>query len=262
MEPELQETFDDSEAAHGGDSALSPTGERQLRFLLGTTPADLQTVPPHVVYTSPLQRALRTALTAYPSRRIVVDPRLREVDTRDGMMLEELRGFVAAVAPDRKAKTDLSKVPDATWWGSEEQSGAAARAQSLLKEILKTTSKGKAVALVCHGGIIRAMAGELKPFPKIWGVPRAFPRNMKPYFATVDASTPTALKILPASPESANVVLLRHAHLKAQAAVTLQKKIQKFKASSNKSVDAAAALDKQIRRFNMARKVKERSGTM
>ena len=80
MEPELQETFDDSEAAHGGDCGLSDTGEKQLRFALRTKAADLQSVTPHVVYASPLQRALRTALTAYPDCRIVVDPRLREVD--------------------------------------------------------------------------------------------------------------------------------------------------------------------------------------
>ena len=246
----MQETLDEAEAVHGGDSALSATGERQLRFHLRTKPADFQVVAPHVVYCSPLQRALRTALAAYPERRIVVDPRLREIDTRAGMQAEQLRSFVATAAPQRKAKIDTAKVPEAVWWGDEDQDAATKRVQRFLKEICKTTSKGKVVALVSHSLLFKTMIGELKPFPKTWGSARGFPRNMKLYYGTVDDTAPEKLKVAPSAADSATLLLLRHAHSRAQAGLTLRKKIDKFKASPNKTADAASALDRQIKKFS------------
>jgi broad specificity phosphatase PhoE len=246
---ELQETLDESEAVHGGDCALSATGERQLRFRLRTKPADLQRLAPHVVYCSPLQRALRTALSAYPARPIIVDTRLREIGTCTGLKGEELRAFVAASTPQRTAKVDTTRVPDAAWWGDKDQGAAAVRVQRFLKEVHQKTSKGKIVAIVAHCGLFKAMAGSAKPFPKIWGNPRGFPMNMKPYFAVVDDTTPKILKVMPATSGAATLILLRHAHSRAQAAISLQKKIGKFTLSPNKTVAAARALDRQIKKF-------------
>ena len=92
-----------------------------MRFRLKTKPVDLQCLNPQVVYCSPLQRALRTALVAYPDRRVVVDPRLREIGTRDGMLSSELCAFIAAVAPERKANINTTKVRDTAWWGEEDE---------------------------------------------------------------------------------------------------------------------------------------------
>ena len=94
------------------------------------------------------------------------------------------------------------------------------------------------------------MTGRITPFPKMWGSSRSFPQNMRPYYGTMDASTPDALRVTPATADMANVVLLRHAHSRAQAAVSLQKKIFKFKGSDRSAV-AAAALDRKIRAFKL-----------
>ena len=222
---ELQEIFDATEAEHGGDCMLSITGKKQLRFSLSTKPPDLQRVAPHIVYSSPLQRALRTAFVAYGDRPIVVDPRLREIDTHNGMPSTELCAFIAHAAPQRTAKVNTTKVPDTAWWGKEDEKKTHARVQGVLRDIYKQTSKGKNVALVAHAGILKAMIGTLKPFPKTWGTPRGFPKNFKPYYGAIEGATPELLKVVPATSETASVVLLRHAHSRAQAAITLTRGI-------------------------------------
>ena len=223
-----------------------------MRSRLKTKKIDLQRLIPHVVYCSPLQRALRTALVAYPDLRVVVDPRLREVGTRTGMQSSELRAFIADTAPQRHAKVDTTKVRDAAWWGEEDEKLAHARVQRVLREIYKKTSKGKVVAMVAHGGIFKTMIGKSRPFPKIWGSVRGFPRNFKPYYGTLENET-DRLKVAPATADTASVVLLRHAHTRVQAANTLLQKIAKYRSSANKSVEAAAALDARIKRFKAER---------
>ena len=99
----LTETLNASDQVHG-DAPLSATSEKQICFKLKTKATDFLSVLPDVVYCSPLRRALRTALVAYPSDRIKVDPRLREIDANAGMMKTELENFVAATCPNRKAK--------------------------------------------------------------------------------------------------------------------------------------------------------------
>ena len=219
-----------------------------MRFRLKTQPIDLQRLTPQVVYCSPLRRALRTALIAYPDRPIVVDPRLREVDTRTGMLDSELRAFIADAAPQRQAKIDTTKVRDAAWWGEEDEKLAHTRVQRLLREVYKKTSKGKVVAMVAHGGVFKSMIGKPKPFPKIWGTVRGFPRNFKLYYGTLEIEA-DRLKVAPATADTASVVLLRHAHTKVQAASTLLQKIAKYRSSANQSAEAAAALDARIKRF-------------
>jgi len=72
--------------------------------------------------------------------------------------------------------------------------------------------------------------------------------NFKPYFAKiVEEGT---LKVLPATAESATVLLLRHAQSRAQEANALQKKIKKFHPAPHREAEDAKALDKKIRRFN------------
>ena len=137
---------------------------------------------------------------------------------------------------------------DAAWWGEEDEKLAHSRVQHLLREVYKKTSKGKVVAMVAHGGVFKTMIGKAKPFPKIWGSVRGFPRNFKPYYGTLESET-DYLKVAPATAESASVVLLRHAHSKVQEANALLQKIAKYKSSANQSAEAAAALDARIKRF-------------
>ena len=89
----LTETLDIS--LDHADAPLSLTGERQVSFKLKTKEADLTALPPDVVVSSPLRRALLTAFAAYPEKKIRVDPRLREMCGTDGMKKEELERFVA-----------------------------------------------------------------------------------------------------------------------------------------------------------------------
>ncbi len=249
----LTETLNASDLVHG-DASLSTTGEKQIRFKLKTKATDFLSVLPDVVYCSPLRRALRTALVAYPSERIKVDPRLREIDANAGMMKTELENFVAATCPNRKAKVEISRVPaEKPWWNttlSEDPEEATGRIQRVLKDVHKYTTKGKKVAIVAHGGVFRSMI-EMKPFPKQWGSPRGFPRNFTPYYGTF-CSTSSAFKVIPAAKEDAVLVLVRHAHSRAQAANTLAKKIQKFRKVKDPTAEAAKALDLKIRRFNSA----------
>jgi broad specificity phosphatase PhoE len=247
----LQEKLDETLLTHG-DAILSATGENQLAYKLKTQPGDLA-LPVDVVFSSPLRRALKTALIAFPTQKIVVLPDLREFDANAGLCQADLLAFFEKTAPNRKAKADLSKVPDKPWWNTstvaEAPEAVSLRVQRVLKSIHKTiTTRKKAVAIVCHGGVIREMTGTPKPFPKEFGTLRAFPMNFKPYFAKiVEEGT---LKVLPATAESATVLLLRHAQSRAQEANALQKKIKKFHPAPHREAEDAKALDKKIRRFN------------
>ncbi len=132
-----------------------------------------------MLYCSPLKRALLTALAAYPRQKIIVDSRLREINTKEGMQKEELLKYVNKAAPQREAKVDTTKLPNEVWWDPEETEKAVHdRIQSFLKMVYKKTSRGKVCALVAHGGLFNAMT-KRKPFPKIWCTPRGFPRNFK-----------------------------------------------------------------------------------
>ena len=125
---------------------------------------------------------------------------------------------------------------------------AHTRVHRVLREISNKTSKGKVVAMVAHGGVFKTMIGKPKPFPKIWGSPRGFPRNFKVYWGPLVSET-DHLKVVPAAADAASVVLLRHAHSRVQAANALLQKINKYRSSANKSADAAAALDAKIKKF-------------
>ena len=254
----LQEKLCVDDLVHG-DSPLSATGEKQVRFRLKTKKAAFERVHPQVVLSSPLKRAIRSALAAYPEHKIKIDPKLRELDAVVGMHKEELQKFIQNAAPERKHKVDLSAVKDTKpWWSpAESQEEAAKRMQKVLSEVQKNTLKGKKVALVAHMGVFRTMAGPLKPFPKEhWGSSRGFPRNFLPYYARIEATeaAPAVLKVVPATAEEATLVLVRHAHSRAQAAHTLRKKIEKFTPDPLKA-DTAKSLDNMIRKFNADRPV-------
>lgn len=213
-----------------GDVLLSSTGKRQLAFKLTAKPADFQKLSVRKVLCSPLRRALLTALATYPDHRIIVDPRLREVNARKGMTIRRLKAWLKKAQPDRADDVDFSRLSAGLWWGSEEADDAEGRLQSFLKDVSRACARTRAVALVSHSVAFQTMGGlQGRPFPKLWGTRRGWPKNFKPYFANVRPSA-GKLRLVAVAPRSARLVLVRHAHSAKQAARTAKKKLLKMKA--------------------------------
>ena len=208
--------------AHGA-AALSATGVKQLDFLLTTKEGDFEKVRPDVVYSSPLQRALRSAVAAYPNHEIIAEPNLREVGADDGMLPSELRLVL------KKSNVDLQRVPEKAWWRAEDDGQTFRRLQGVMHEISDLTAKGKKVAVVGHGMAFRIMVRDhIKPFPRMWGISRGWPRNFRPYYGVIQKNEAGKFGVAPAPIEQASVILLRHAHSKAQEASTQMKRAQKL----------------------------------
>jgi broad specificity phosphatase PhoE len=255
MPQSLREKLDAALLVHG-DCDLSTTGEKQLKFKLTVKPELFEALPVDEVFSSPLRSALKTALIAYPTHKIVVLPELREVDANAGLCQAALHAFVEKVSRNREAEVDLSKVPAKPWWhtasGAEKPDAVKKRVQGVLKTICKTLSTRKErVAIVSHGGVIREMCGEMKPFPEVWAHARAFPMNFRPYAGTLVAEDEGVIRVRPAaSGKEATVLLVRHAHSRAEAALTLQKDIKRYRAAPKNDEKVAAKLEKKIRLLN------------
>lgn len=215
-----------------GDVLLSSIGNRQLAFELTREPADFQPHAVRKVFCSPLRRALLTALAAYPNHKITLDPRLREVEAHAGLDGKRLKEWLKEVQPDRVKDVDFSRLSSGAWWGSEQPDETAARLQSFLKDVKKSSAQTGLVALVGHSIALQTMAGlnnggfqgnsESRPFPRAWGARRGWPKNFKPYFANVKPSGAN-LHVAAVAPKSARLVLVRHAHSTMQAARTAKK---------------------------------------
>jgi broad specificity phosphatase PhoE len=252
MPQSLREKLDAALLVHG-DCDLSTTGEKQLKFKLTVKPELFEALPVDVVFSSPLRSALKTALIAYPTHKIVVLPELREVSTNAGLCQADLLALVEKTAPNRKADVDLSKVPAKPWHTAVEKPDAVrSRVQGVLKTVCKTLSTRKErVAIVSHMGLIREMCGEMKPFPTAWAGAAAFPMNFRPYAGTLVAEDEGAIRVRPAaSGKEATVLLVRNAHSRAQAAHTLQKNIKRFRAAPDNDEKVTAKLEKRIRLLN------------
>ena len=241
----LQEKISETLLIHG-DAPLSLTGEKQIAFRLTTKASDFDTLKKDVVYSSPLKRAVASAAAAFPAKKIKLDPRLRELDASGGLAKQELQSYVETTCPG--ANFDFGRVPDKPWC-SPECVGIAKkdRIQKILKEVQQQTLKGKRVIIVAHGGVFKTMVGKVKPFPKLWGSPRSWPKNFKPYYARF-VSQASPLQLCVSTEEEATVILLRHAHSKAQQARTLARQVAKFEA--NPKPEKATALDAKIQRLN------------
>ena len=73
--------------------------------------------------------------------------------------------------------------------------------------------------------LFKMMVGGPKPFPAAWGAARGWPRNFRPYNCRFAEDNGEGLKLVAAKSEKeTTVVLVRHAHSSAQAAITLRKK--------------------------------------
>ena len=218
--------------AHGGDALPSPTGMKQLEFKLRTKEEAFGYMTPDIVYSSPLKRSLLTAGAVYPEKKIVVDARLREMNTRCGLTREELQVYVDT---DIKADVDLSRLPQkGAWWSVREEESTECvqkRVQAMLTEIKRQVAKNKKIAIVSHHFVIKEMAKMRGVFPKQWGNARRFPVNFIPYYGVLAEGMSRKgafLKVAPAKKEAASIVMVRHVHSKAQAANTLRNKLREY----------------------------------
>lgn len=133
------------------DVGLSPRGRRQADHLA----AALASSRLEVVYTSPLRRALDTARPVGAEHGLAPVPRaeLREIDfgVLEGLTYDEAAATYPAVYRAWMEEPARIRFP-----GGESYADVRARAVGALTEIVER-SDGGAVAVVAHGGVIRAV---------------------------------------------------------------------------------------------------------
>lgn len=133
------------------DTDLSPLGRRQA-MALGRR---LATLSPSAVYTSDLSRAKETARLAASMAGLEVapDPSFREVNVGkwQGLTFDEIR----ATMPESFAEW-RSERPDFRFPGGETYEEATVRAMRRLEE-LAGARRGERLAVVSHGGVLRAL---------------------------------------------------------------------------------------------------------
>lgn len=133
------------------DVGLSPRGVRQAKLFA----AALAPGPLAAVYSSPLKRALDTArvVAADHALRPVQLAALREVDfgAFEGLTHEE-----AAARYPRVFRSWMDEPARVRFPGGESYADVRVRAASALAEI-EARSRGRATAIVAHGGLIRAV---------------------------------------------------------------------------------------------------------
>lgn len=217
--------MDRIEKAKDGDVLLSSTGKRQLAFEKTAQAEDFQKLSVRRVLCSPLRRALLTALAAYPDHKILVEPRLREVNCTKGLSIRGLKAWLKKEQPDRFGDVDFSRLPYGAWWGGEEEGAVEDRFQDFLKDLSGSTG---ATALVGHSLSFQTMRGR-RPFPKLWGSSNGWPNNFKPYYSNI-RQVAGKFHLVAVATRSAKFVLVRHAHSSAQAARRAKKKLLKGKA--------------------------------
>lgn len=127
-----------------GDKAmpLSKAGEEQSKLLAKA----LKGCQIDVVYSSELTRAKETAKFLVPASKIIIEPRLNEIDWINWYRVKYFRTSESRRTQYLKNYQELDLELDKF----------QAQMRRLLAYIFKE-NKGKKVALVCHGNIIRSM---------------------------------------------------------------------------------------------------------
>lgn len=112
------------------------------------------------VVCSPLHRCLLSAAAAYPTHKIFVDARLREV-CHGHKSRADVRALIDKILPERTF--DLQGVPEiATAANQEEDNAALGRLQAAFLEIQHQREQSKAklpTAVVFHADCIRTITG-------------------------------------------------------------------------------------------------------
>jgi alpha-ribazole phosphatase len=136
------------------DVGLSPEGKRQA-LAVG---AALAEEPFAAVYTSPLTRALETAapIAAAHGLEPVRDERLSELDfgELEGLSYEEIQAARPELFEAWMATPAAVRFP-----GGEAYADLRARVLAAVAEI-RERDEGEAVAVVAHGGVVRAVLGD------------------------------------------------------------------------------------------------------
>jgi broad specificity phosphatase PhoE len=138
---------------------LSPRGHEQARTLASF----LRRRPIDAIYTSPMRRAQQTLapLASHCPNPAIVKPEFREVDFGDWTSLtwEQVHSRYQVSAFDWLDQLEHGRIPNA-----ETGREFRARIEPSLRQIVAEHA-GQSVAIVCHGGVIRAMLSILLDWP-------------------------------------------------------------------------------------------------
>ncbi len=141
------------------DMDLSPRGLEQARQLA----RHLQGRHLDAIYASPMRRAQQTAAPLMTGRQppLVTLPELREVDFGDwtGLNFQQVFDKFHVRAYEWLHYLDKGAVP-----GGESAAGLRARLQPAVQRMLRQ-HKGQSIAVVCHGGVVRAILALLLDLP-------------------------------------------------------------------------------------------------
>lgn len=239
------------------DCDLSPLGEKQIAFEMKTKPEHLQVggSPVKVAFVSPLWRAVRTALAAFPKASLVLLPDLCEVGTCFGLNVADVRGRVQSAGFSSRS-VDYSRVNDRWWEGVEPRTDGKAAVARVRRALLtvRELAGDKPCAVVCHGNVIDVAMGRHKwlsqtydwtpevimnpplPLSHCWRrgcVMQTFPNNFFPYRGTISKE---GVFVPPCSPPNheqgercfgGSVLMLRHAHSADNKAEEARKRAEK-----------------------------------
>lgn len=141
------------------DVQLSQRGEEQAAALARY----VRQRPIDAVYASPMRRAQQTLvpMASHCPRPAVVTPSFSEVDFGDwtGLTWEQVHSQLGVRAFDWLEKLDAAAIPN-----GESGRDFLARVEPPLREIIRA-HPGQTVAIVCHGGVVRAILSILLGLP-------------------------------------------------------------------------------------------------
>jgi len=132
------------------DIALSPNGVKQAELLRNRLKGDFD-----YIYSSPLSRAFETArtLTSGTDKEVIMATEIREINFGEweGLTVHE----IAEKYPEVFKTWRTDKTDSYICGGDLSINNAASRAKKCILDIVKK-HKGKKIAIVAHGGIIKA----------------------------------------------------------------------------------------------------------
>ena len=142
------------------DIGVSVRGQRHAQLLART----LDRIPLSAIYTSPRERARATAepLATLHGLEALVDERLSELDfgALEGMSYEQIERDQPTLYRQWMETPTRVRFP-----GGESYSELRTRALAALESI-RTTHPGTLVAIVAHGGVLRAMLADCLAMPE------------------------------------------------------------------------------------------------
>jgi broad specificity phosphatase PhoE len=155
------------------DLPLTLTGRVQVRRLAarlaGRVPADA------VVISSPARRAVETAQALVaPGRSVAIVEELREVDfgAAEGLTWRQLERTLPALG---EAVASGATLVD--WPNGEQGSALRRRVDAVLERINEAP---RPLVIVTHGGVARALLGEISMITDPLGAPSAFDHSLAP----------------------------------------------------------------------------------